>query len=293
MPRPVTGGGAGGGGCGPQVIYSELLSAGFSTVQAIGAMANGIAESGLNPELSVPDTNGYVSNGIWMFNEQSYPDSGALVTGNCANDIKQQVGYLASHVSGNALNGSTGAEVAGNFARYFERCQECQPGGASYDSRVGNAATVASWISSGKWPQTGAGGSGNGGNTPAGTVAPSTCLTGEVFGFCPLSKSEARALTGAMCMTAGAMIALPGFLMLAAFAFRASGGANATVNAGTAALERTPGYGHAIRYARGRAQVRAARRAGAAGERTRASRAAGRKTERARIKTRAARGKGP
>jgi hypothetical protein len=105
---------SGAGGCGAKAIYDALISAGFSTVQAVGAMANAIAESTLSPEASVIDSNGARSNGLWQFNEASYPDSGRLVTGNCAADIQQQVGYLKAHVSGAALNGSTGAEVASN-----------------------------------------------------------------------------------------------------------------------------------------------------------------------------------
>ena len=84
------------------------------------------------------------------------------------------------------------------------------------------------------------------------TAPSSTCITGTAFGFCPLSKSEARALIGGMLMIAGGLIMLPGVILLAAFAFRGSGAAAATGQA-TGTLERTPGYGHAIRYARRRA----------------------------------------
>ena len=89
-------------------------------------------------------------------------------------------------------------------------------------------------------------------DTSATSSAPSsTCITGTAFGFCPLSKSEARALIGGMCMVAGALIALPGIILLAAFAFRGSGAASATGQAASV-LEHAPGYGHAIRYARQR-----------------------------------------
>lgn len=68
--------------CGPSGIFEALINAGFSEAQAVGVMANAIAESSLDPEASVIDSNGARSNGLFQFNEASYPDSGKLVTGN-------------------------------------------------------------------------------------------------------------------------------------------------------------------------------------------------------------------
>jgi|SRR5690348_5355848 len=231
------------GGCGPQAIYTALLSAGFSTVQAVGVMANMINESSLNPEARALDSNGRYSNGLVQFNEASYPDSARLVTGNCAQDITQQVGYLKAHVSGAALNGSTGAEVASNFAAAFERCQGCQPGGSQNAQRTANAATVQGWVSSGRWPTSTAGISGGsggagGGNVLTSTIMPGTCvipLNIPVAGqFCLLSKGQARGVLGVMLMVAGGMLLLPGVLVLAAAGLSRTGAGAAASKAASA-----------------------------------------------------------
>ena len=216
-------------------------------------MANAIAESSLNPESRVVDSNGYYSNGLWQFNEASYPTAGSLVTGNCADDITQQVGFLKSVVSGNALNGSSGAEVAGNFAANFERCQGCQQGSTQangWSTRVANAATVEGWISSGNWPTSSASLTAAGGGGGSSSSSNATCamqvnipLAGSV---CLLTKGQARALIGGALMAGAAAVALPALVILAAAGFGSQGGAAGAV----AAAERLPGYGHAIRAAR-------------------------------------------
>lgn len=239
------------GGCGPKAIYTQLLAAGFSTVQAVGVMANMIAESGpgLDPEARVVDSNGRFSNGLVQFNEASYPDSGKLVTGNCAQDIIQQIGYLKSHVSGQALNGATGAQVASNFAANFERCVGCQSGGSQNSIRTANAAKVEGWISSGNWPAGGAGISGSGGGSGGGgsatltsTLVPGTCvipLNIPIAGqFCLLSKGQARGVLGVLLMIGGGLLLLPGLLVLAAGGLeRTSAGQKA---AGAAAMVMPP-----------------------------------------------------
>lgn len=204
------------GGCGPQAIYQALLSAGFSTVQAVGAMANAMNESGLNPE--TPAGDGGHSFGLWQFNDNSYPDA-PHPTGNCARDIELAVGYLKTHVSGAALSGTTGAEVASNFAANFERCVGCQPGGAQNAQRTANAATVQGWISSGNWPtsSTGLTGSGSGGVSGGGTPAPPCAvsinlpLTGQV---CLLTKGEARGLLGGALIAAAGLMFTVGLVVL-------------------------------------------------------------------------------
>src|SRR5579864_5191644 len=227
----------------PLQVYRALIKAGFSTVQAIGIIANGIAESGLNPEAAVMDSNGFMSYGIWQFNAKSYPNAASLVTGNCPRDLAAQVGLVKASASGQALAGSTGGQVAGNFARYFERCATCQPGGASYKARVANAATVAKWAASGKWPAStstaGVGGGGSAaaaaGSSPA--AAGSDCAfslggghLGLVFGHgpslpssCLIRKSEIRGLLGGLLMVAGGGVFVVGALIVAAGAFQRSG----------------------------------------------------------------------
>jgi tail lysozyme len=225
--------------CTPKGIYTALIAAGFSTTQAIGAMANGMAESSLNPEANVVDSNGYRSYGIWQFNAQSYPNASGLVTGNCSADINAQVGLLKASVSGQALAGSTPGQVASNFAQYFERCQTCQPGGASNVQRVANAGVVAGWVSSGSWPTSASGLSGSSSSSSAaaggeGSAATgSACLiqfpgvtipvAGSIGSFCIFSKGEARALIGGMLLFAGGGLFVVGALILAAGAFQRSG----------------------------------------------------------------------
>jgi hypothetical protein len=206
----------------PQQIYTALTSAGFSTVQAIGIMANGIAESGLNPETNVVDSNGYRSYGIWQFNAASYPNAAALVTGNCANDLAAQVGLLKTAASGQALAGSTPGQVAGNFAQYFERCQTCQPGGTSYNQRVADAADVAQWASSGNWPASAGSLSSGGGSSSSsgGQCGPlwTLPLVGTVITTC-----NARALIGGALIAGASLAGLVGLVVLAAAGFRGSG----------------------------------------------------------------------
>ena len=226
--------------CGPRDVYNALIKAGFSTTQAIGAMANGIAESGLNAETRVIDSNGYYSDGIWQFNEQSYPNASGLVTGHCGADITAQVGFLKAHISGNALAGSTPAQVAGNFAQYFERCQQCQPGGGSYAQRVANAGLVAGWVSSGKWPTSAgsgfSGSSSSSGSTSSSGSADPTCAWAlgtinlhvtSVGGGCVIHKATIRHVVGGLLITGGGGVGVVGLLVLAAFAFRVSGAARA------------------------------------------------------------------
>ena len=222
----------------PKQVYTALTGAGFSTVQAIGIMANGIAESGLNPEARVVDSNGYYSDGIWQFNEKSYPNAASLVTGNATADLTAQVGYLKAHVSGQALQGTTASQVAGNFAQFFERCDSCSPGGTSYNQRVANAADVQQWASSGSWPAS-AGSTGSGPGTPgSGTPAGSDCAFGPklplVGQVCLLQRATIRHVVGGGLMAAGGLVSMAGVVLLAAFAFRASGAQQAATQiAGT------------------------------------------------------------
>lgn len=140
----------------PMQVYQDLLNAGASTVQAIGILANSINESGINPE-SVGDQGtsfGFV---------QQHGNYGYLVTGNPTSDIEQQISTVKSLGGFSAASGSSGAQAAGNFSAEYEKCVGCQVGGAQYEQRVNNAATVEGWIKSGNWP-TSAGSSTSSGN---------------------------------------------------------------------------------------------------------------------------------
>lgn len=87
-----------------------------------------------------------------------------------------------------------------------------------------------------------------GGGGPVVTTAAggSACVTGTVFGFCVLSKSEARAVIGGLMMTAGALVVLPGVIILVAAGFRASGAGQAVQGAARTA-GKIPGYGRVLR----------------------------------------------
>lgn len=131
-----------GGASGMRGLFNALRSAGASPAQAVGLIANAMNESSLDPEARAMDSNGYYSNGLWQFNEASYPDSGSLVTGNPAKDMIAQIQYLIRVGGLRAASGNQPGQIAGNFAANFEGCQGCQPGGDQYNSRVGNAAIV-------------------------------------------------------------------------------------------------------------------------------------------------------
>ena len=154
-----SGGGGGGGGtasygklANAKTIYQTLINEGFSTPQAIGIMGNMWAESEFNPELHVMDSNGYYSNGLVMFNESGYPQSRGWITGNPQQDIQTQVQAIRVYAQPDALAGSTGTDVAGNFAAYFEVCQGCNPGSTvanGWTARRGFAALMEQWLASG------------------------------------------------------------------------------------------------------------------------------------------------
>jgi Lysozyme like domain len=87
--------------------------------------------------------------------------------------------------------------------------------------------------------------------TAALTVVPGTCVVPyptlnlvvtTVGGGCILSKSEARAMIGGLCIAAGALIALPGLIILVAAGFKASGAAGA-IGQAAGPLAKVPGYG--------------------------------------------------
>jgi hypothetical protein len=144
------------GGVSVGEIYHELINAGASTVEALGIMANMINESGFNPE-AVGDQG--TSFGL----VQQHGNYSHLVTGNPQQDMIRQIATLKSLGGFKAASGNTPGEAAGNFAANYERCVGCQPGGAQYNGRVANAATVVGYFKSGKWPQVGGGA--NPGNT--------------------------------------------------------------------------------------------------------------------------------
>lgn len=272
----ATTGGPGGGGYTPPTsgpvtareVYQLLLDQGFSTVQAIGILANAENESSVitdparSPE-AVGD--GGTSFGFVQFHEPGYSGAASLVTGNPQQDIRAQVSYLAKVVSPAAVAGSTPSQVAGNFAQHFEVCQGCQPGQTQYVSRVGNVAAIAAAVNSGNWGTelTSAIGAGGGNSSSSGGGTGAACLIQfpGVLGIgatCLLSKSQARALIGGLLLLPAAGSLTVGVVVLAAFAFRRSGAQAAVGSALTALpLPQAKAAGAAVAAAGGSRTARA------------------------------------
>jgi len=285
------------------LTYQALLRNGYSTVQAIGIMANIIHEDGsFNPEVTAMDTNGYPSRGLFQFNGASYPNAGSMQTGNIPADINSQVRFVAANGYGPrsaAAAGSTGSQVAGNWAAHFERCQGCQPGGSQYQARQASASTVAGWVSSGNWPTSsgsggpasgaGSGASGSGSGSPGTTTDPGTggvqttaagseCLWSLGFVGCVLSKTQARWIVGALTLCAAGVVMIIGAdLLMKAAGLGGSGTGKAVRAAGefVAVFPGAEGAGVALSAAGGHANRvaahRQAQRRAATGERHAAS----------------------
>jgi Phage tail lysozyme len=218
----------------PKQIYTALTGAGASTTQAIGIMANMIAESGLNPEsVNSSDPNG----GSFGLVQQNGSRYATLVTGDAAADMAAQIKVLAANGGIGAASGSTGAAAAGNFAANYERCVGCQPGGAQYSQRVANAATVAGWVSSGSWPTSAGSSTSSSGTAASGatgeseTQADPACafgLSGGLpiigsVGVCLVKKTTIRHLAGGLIIGGGALVVMTGAIILAASAFQRTG----------------------------------------------------------------------
>ena len=112
-------------------VYDALTGKGFSMTQAAGIMGNIQNESSYNQE-AVGD--GGTSFGLVQWHEPSYPFAPGLVTGNLARDLANQMDHILTAARGVNMGG-TAADVAGNWAAEFERCDGCQPGGPQYISR--------------------------------------------------------------------------------------------------------------------------------------------------------------
>lgn len=232
------------GGVTPKQIYQALIKQGASTVQAIGIMANMIAESSLNPE-EIGDQG--TSFGLVQQHGMQYRN---LVTGNPAADMTAQIKVMASNGGIAAASGSTGAQAAGNFSANYERCTTCQPGQASWNQRVSNAAVVAGWVSSGKWPASAGsataaasgGGSTSNSTDPACAWGFSGSLVVTSVNLCVVKKTTIRHIVGGMLLLSGGGVLLVGAALLAASAFQKTGAARAVEQA----VQVTPGAGRAV-----------------------------------------------
>jgi Phage tail lysozyme len=233
----------------PKDIYLALRQSGASEVQALGIMANMMAESGLNPEAVNPD--GPQSGvGLVQWQTTDYPHAATLVTGSPKQDMLAQIKFLAMTGGFDAAQGSNAGQAAGNFASRYERCATCEPGGAQFQQRVENTLTLAGWARSGKWPTTvgtsraiGDLSSSSGpGSTPdcAWKIDLNIPLVGG--NFCILTKSELRGMAGLGLMLAGGAVAVAGLVVLAAAAgLKAAGPAGGVAEGVGAAMLLVPG----------------------------------------------------
>lgn len=235
----------------PKQIYTALTGAGASTTQAIGIMANMIAESGLDPE-QVGDQG--TSFGLVQQHGMQYA---GLVTGNPAADMNAQIKTMATNGGIGAASGSTGAQAAGNFAANYERCVGCQQGGAQYNQRVANAATVAGWVSSGSWPASAgsasaAAGTGSSASSDSGNNTSPECAFGtgainlhvsSIPPICIVKKTTLRHVAGGLIIGSGGIVLMVGAVVLAASAFQHSGAEKAVRQVASV----TPGAPRAVR----------------------------------------------
>ena len=213
----------------PKDIWDELEATGASSIQAAAIMGNWIAESKLDPESHVIDSNGQPSYGLAQWNAASYPDAHSLVTGHPTADLVAQVRFAAQTGAFKAASGSTVQQAAKNFAARYERCAQCQPGGAQNAYRQAQAALVAGWAQQGQWPSSVGSASDQatltasqqaqgsaecawmvGGTFP---VIPFGIYSQTVSG-CVLSKSQLRAIEGIALMGAGVVVMVVGIELL-------------------------------------------------------------------------------
>lgn len=210
----------------PKDIYLALTHAGASTVQAIGIMANMMAESTLNPE-AVNPAGPQSGVGLVQWQTTDYPGAANLVTGNPMADMQAQVRFLAMTGGFKAADGTNAGQAAANFASNYEKCATCQPGGAQYNQRVQNTLTIAGWIRQGNWPhavggsrEPGAIGTAptSGGGTPdcAWQIGLNIPLVGG--NVCLVTKSELRGIAGVAMMGVAGLFGLAGLAVLIAAA---------------------------------------------------------------------------
>ena len=213
----------------PKDIWDELEAQGASSVQAAGIMGNWIAESSLDPESKAMDSNGYYSYGLAQWNAASYPQASTLVTGNPGKDLKAQIKFLAQTGGFKAASGNTPTQVAGNFAKNYERCSSCQPGGISSNQREGLASQVAGWASGGNWPESSGSATDSASlNQAAAQQSKDSCawginldplpswvpFVGGPGTVCIVAKTQLRALLSGGILVGGTVIALFGIALL-------------------------------------------------------------------------------
>lgn len=198
--------------------YAQLeqlwINAGGSKATAPVAAAIAEAESGGDPQATNPvDNNGtQTSWGLWQVSNGTHAQPVPNVLDPAVNAAQAVGKYQASGWA------PWGTYTSGAYQAYLSNSTPPDP-------NVPSATTTAATSS-----------------------GPSPCLIGPLphTDFCLLQRSQARALIGGLCLAGGALIVLPGLIILVVAGFRAAGGPAAV--AGTAqALGRVPVYGRAVR----------------------------------------------
>lgn len=230
--------------------YAQLeqlwINAGGPAAVAAVAAAVAEAESGGDSQATNPtDNNGtQTSWGLWQISDGTHNQPVPNILDPAVNAQQAVAKYKGE---GNSFAPAWGTYDSGAYKAFLSNSTPPDP-----NVPAGTGATDTS--------ASGGGGADN----------PNTCLLGAgeggVFGIgaasvCFFRKSEARALIGGMCLVGGALIILPGLIVLVAAGFRRTGIGQAAMSAASP-LEAAPGYGQAIRYAQARSRERAARRQG-------------------------------
>ena len=191
--------------------YAQLeqlwINAGGSKATAPIAAAIAEAESGGNPTATNATDNGgtQTSWGLWQISNGTHAQPAPNILDPTVNASQAVAKYQASGWA------PWGTYTSGAYQAFLSNSTPPDPAG------VPNAMTDASTTAS----------------------SSSVCVTGEIFGFCPLSKSEARALIGGALMVAGGLIIFAGLVIIVAAGFQRTGAAAGAVNL----AERLPGAG--------------------------------------------------
>jgi hypothetical protein len=217
--------GAGGGGTGTQYTYAQLeglwINAGGPAEVAPIAAAVAMAESGGCSSALNPTDNGgtQTSVGLWQVSNgtHDYPAAWATASGNATEAV----------------------------SKYTAENNSFSPAWGTFDS-----GAYKGFLSNGTTPDTNVPGSGSTSATTTASTGSADCLlgfpgvsvpvVGSVGGFCMLSKSEARALIGALCLAAGGLAFVIGALVVAAGAIGDTKTGQAAMSAAGKAAEIIP-----------------------------------------------------
>jgi hypothetical protein len=222
----------GAGGTGTKYTYAQLqglwINAGGPAAAAPVAAAIALAESGgCTAALNLTDNNGtQTSVGLWQVSNgtHQYPASWATAAGNATEAVAKYKG------ASNTFS-AWGTFVSGAYTAFLN------PGTTPDTSVPSGSGTPAATLDS----------SASSTSTCAANWPSADLIVTSLGGGCMFSKAALRHVIGGALMVGGALIVLPGVLVLVAFTFRATGamravaGAAEAISPGTAAVARASG----------------------------------------------------